>query len=296
MDKTSGKSGRHNLTGYLMMGPFILSFLLFTAYPLYFSLKLVFFKWNMGSAMEFAGIRYISQLIGDVTFWHALRNTAYFVLINVPLQIVVALLLAVMLNEKIFFRTFFRASYFFPVIISGAVTTLLWLWLLNKDVGIVNQMLHQCLGIPKIAWLSSEYLVIPSIALHATWKNVGFTVVILLAGLQSIPRSIYEAAELDGVTSLQKFFRITLPLLNPSIVMVLLLTTMGAFSLFIEPLVMTGNGGPGDASLSLYLYIYNKAFSFMRMNYASTLGFAVAIIVFVIVLIQKKVIEKEPYF
>ncbi len=124
---------------------------------------------------------------------------------------------------------------------------------------------------------------------------MGLTVIILLAGLQNIPRTVYEAAELDGVTPWQSFWKITLPLLNPTFVMVVMLSTMGAFSLFVEPLVMTNYGGPGDASMSLFLYIYKKL-SFWDMNYASVLGLTTALVILVIVMLQKKFLEKEPYY
>ncbi|MDQ7826960.1 MAG: sugar ABC transporter permease [Candidatus Eremiobacteraeota bacterium] len=283
------------LKGYLFAAPFLLYFALFTAWPLYYCIKLVFFQFNLGGEMPFVGLKYVARMCGDEVFFHAWRNTLAFVLINVPLQVGIALLLAVALNSRIAGKAFFRAAYFFPVIISGAVTTILWLYLLNKDSGIINQILGRLFGMAPIGWLTSESLAIFSLAVHATWKNVGFTVIILLAGLQSIPRSVYEAAELDGVTPWESFWRITLPLLNPTFVMVVMLSTMGAFSLFVEPLVMTNFGGPGDASMSLFLYIYKK-FSFWDMNYASVLGLTTALVILAVVVLQKKFLEKEPYF
>lgn len=286
---------KENIRAYLFCLPYILAFSVFTAYPIFFCIKLVFYKWNMGAPMQFAGTSYIVKMIHDEVFFRAFINTIEFVLINVPLQIAIALLLAVALNQKITGRTFFRASYFFPVIISGAVTTILWTYLLNKDSGILNQILGFLFHIKPIAWLSNEYLAIPSIALHATWKNVGLSTIIVLAGLQNIPRSIYEAAELDGVNTWQCFWKITFPLLNPIFVLVLMLSTMGAFSLFVEPLVMTNFGGPGVSSMSLYLYIYKK-FTFWDMSYASVLGITTALIILAIVILQKKFLEREPYF
>jgi multiple sugar transport system permease protein len=283
------------LTGMAFVLPFIIIFLIFTAWPLIFCIKLCFYQFNLGGESHFVGGRYIARMLHDEVFFHSWRNTLEFVIINVPLQVALALLLALGLNRDIKGRAFFRAAYFFPVIISGAVTTILWLYLLNKDSGIVNQILVRIFHGAPIGWLTSEKLAVPSLAVHATWKNVGLTIIILLAGLQNIPRSVYEAAELDGAPSWQVFWKITLPLLNPTFVMVVMLSTMGAFSLFVEPLVMTNFGGPGDASMSLFLYIYKK-FSFWDMNYASVLGLTTALVILAVVMLQKKFLEREPYF
>jgi len=293
--KRSTLKGKDTLKGYLFVTPFLISFAVFTLWPLLYCIKLVFFQFNLGGEMPYIGGKYIIKMFHDEIFLHSWRNTIEFVAINVPLQVGLALILAVALNQKIMGRAFFRAAYFFPVIISGAVTTILWLYLLNRDSGIVNQILYAAFRIPPVGWLTSEHIALPSLAVHATWKNVGLTIIILLAGLQNIPRSVYEAAEMDGVTPWQAFWKITLPLLNPTFVMVIMLSTMGAFSLFVEPLVMTSYGGPGDASMSLFLYIYKK-FSFWNMNYASVLGLTTALVILAVIMLQKKFLEKEPYY
>lgn len=289
------QSKNEAINGYIFVLPFLIVFLLFTAWPILYCLKLSFFGFSPSGQMPFAGTKYLVRMAHDEVFLHAWRNTILFVLINVPLQVALALLLALALNAGITGRTFFRAAYFFPVIISGAVTTILWKYLLNTNSGIINQILGALFHMKPLPWLTSEWFVVPSLAFHATWKNVGLTIIILLAGLQNIPRSVYEAAELDGVTPWQRFYRITLPLLNPTFVLVVMLSTMGAFSLFVEPLVMSNFGGPGDASMSLFLYIYKK-FSFWDMSYASVLGLFTALVIFIVVLLQKKFLEKEPYF
>ncbi|MBI2267366.1 MAG: sugar ABC transporter permease [Armatimonadetes bacterium] len=283
---------REELKGVLYCLPFLLSFLVFTVWPLLYCLHLVFYRWNLGGAPHFVGLKYIFRMFQDETYLHAWQNTLGFVFLNVPLQIVLGLCLAVALNKKIKAREWFRGCYFFPVIISGSVTTILWLYLLNQEQGLVNQFLSGFLHLPRVPWLTGESFVIASLALHATWKNLGLTVVLLLAGLQSIPGSIYEAAELDGARGWLRFWKITLPLLNPAFVMVVLLCTMGAFSLFVEPLVMTNFGGPGDASMSLYLYIYKK-FAFWDMSYAATLGLATAAGVLLVVRLQKRLLEQD---
>lgn len=278
-------------TGYLMSLPYILYFLLFVGFPLVFSFILIFHKWNVITPMEWVGLRNFIRLFQDKLFFQSILNTLKFLIIHIPLQIVVALLLAVLLNQKIKARGFFRAVYFLPVIVSGVVITLLWRQLYAFDSGLLNTLLTK-IGISRIPWITDPNWAMPSIAIMATWKNVGLYVVLFLVGLQGIPRYLYEAAEIDGASQRQQFFYITLPALNSTIVLVIILSTIGGFSLFIEPFVMTG-GGPVNSTLSAMLYIYNQAFYFGHMGYAATLGFFFAVIVLFVILIQKKFVERK---
>ncbi|MGC9512633.1 MAG: carbohydrate ABC transporter permease [Fidelibacterota bacterium] len=278
-------------TGYLMSLPYILYFLLFVGFPLVFSFILIFHKWNVITPMEWVGLRNFIRLFQDKLFFQSILNTLKFLVIHIPLQIVVALLLAILLNQKIKARGFFRAVYFLPVIVSGVVITLLWRQLYAYDSGLLNILLTK-LGLPRIPWITHPDWAMPSIAIMATWKNVGLYIVLFLVGLQGIPRYLYEAAEIDGARPIQQFFFITLPALNSTIVLVIILSTIGGFSLFIEPFVMTG-GGPVNSTLSAMLYIYNQAFYFGHMGYAATLGFFFAVIVLLVVLIQKKLVEQK---
>jgi ABC-type sugar transport system permease subunit len=241
--------------------------------------------------MEWTGLRNFERLFHDVLFFRAIRNTLLFLAIHIPLQIIVALILAVFLNQRIHLRGFFRAIYFLPVVVSGVVITILWQQLYSYETGLLNLLLTK-LGFSKVPWINSPNWAMPSIAIMATWKNVGLYIVLFLVGLQSIPQYLYEAADIDGARSLQKFFHITLPALNSTMVLVVILSTIGGFSLFIEPFVMTG-GGPMNSTLSAMLYIYNQAFYFGHMGYAATLGFFFALIIFTVVLLQRKFIERK---
>jgi len=277
--------------GYLMSLPYIQYFLLFVGFPLVFSFILIFHKWNVITPMEWVGLRNFIRLFQDRLFFQSILNTLKFLVIHIPLQIIVALLLAVLLNQKIKARGFFRAVYFLPVIVSGVVITLLWRQLYAYDSGLLNILLTK-MGLSRIPWITHPDWAMPSIAIMATWKNVGLYIVLFLVGLQGIPRYLYEAAEIDGARPIQQFFFITLPALNSTIVLVIILSTIGGFSLFIEPFVMTG-GGPVNSTLSAMLYIYNQAFYFGHMGYAATLGFFFAVIVLLVVLIQKKLVEQK---
>jgi multiple sugar transport system permease protein len=178
-----------------------------------------------------------------------------------------------------------------PVVVSGVVVTILWQQMYATETGLINLLL-QVVGLPKIGWLTDRRYAMPAIAIMATWKNVGLYVVLFLVGLQAIPTELYEAAELDGANAWKKFRLITVPMLNPTIMLVLLLSTIGGFSLFIEPYVMTG-GGPANSTLSGILYLYKQAFFFSKMGYATTIGFFWAMIIFAVVLLQRRFVETE---
>jgi len=280
-----------SLMGYLMSAPYIIYFLIFSAFPIFFSFFLIFHRWNIVGPMKWVGLANFNMMFSDPLFWTSIYNTIIFLLIHIPLQVVVALVLAEVLNQKIKARAFFRAAFFMPVVVSGVVVTILWKQLYSTDTGLLNNLL-MAIGFGKVEWLTSTAMAMPSIALMATWKNVGLYMILFLAGLQSVPAYMYEAADIDGATTLQKFRYITIPAINPVIIMVLILSTIGGFSLFIEPYVMTG-GGPLNSTLSTVLYIYRQGFSFYKMGYAATLGFMLAAIIFVVVLIQRKFIEQD---
>ena len=291
MKNMMAKIRGEGFAGYVMSLPYILYFCLFIAFPIGFSFVLMFHKWNIITPMEFVGLRNFIRLFQDAQFFKAILNTLTFLVIHIPLQIIVALLLALGLNQKIHFRGFFRSLYFLPVIVSGVVITILWRQLFGYETGLLNMLLLK-IGADKVPWINDPALAMPSIAIMATWKNVGLYVILFLVGLQNIPRFLYEAAELDGAGPFQKFRHITIPARNKTMGLVITLSTIGGFSLFIEPFVMTG-GGPMNSTLSAMLYIYNQAFYFGHMGYSATLGIFFAGIVLIVILIQKKIVERE---
>jgi multiple sugar transport system permease protein len=280
-----------NFTGYLMISPYLIHFVIFIAFPVLFSLFLMFHRWNIISPMEFIGLKNFYRLIHDYYFWRSIINTLIFLLIHVPLQIITALFFAELLNQKIRLKGFFRAAFFLPVVVSGVVVTMLWEQLYGFDTGLLNRILVN-VGLNKIGWLISPQMAMPSIAIMATWKNVGLYIILFLVGLQSVPAHYYEAADLEGASHWQKFRYITLPSINPTIFMVVILSTIGGFSLFIEPYIMTG-GGPLNSTLSAVLYIYKQGFFYYHMGYAATLGFFFALIILLVVFLQKRFIERE---
>jgi multiple sugar transport system permease protein len=276
---------------YLIVSPYIIHFMLFVLFPVVFSIILTFHKWNIISPMKYSGLGNYIQLINDKTFFKSMGNTLIFLVIHIPLQIIVALFLAQILNQKIRLKGVFRGAFFLPVIVSGVVVTILWQQLYGFDTGLLNRILTS-VKLSKVGWLIDPDVAMPAIALMATWKNVGLYIILFLVGLQTVPTQYYEAADLEGAGQLQKFFRITLPMINPTIFMVVILSTIGGFSLFIEPYIMTG-GGPLNSTLSAVLYIYKQGFFYYHMGYAATLGLFFALIILAVVVVQKKFIETD---
>jgi multiple sugar transport system permease protein len=275
-------------SGWMLSAPYSAFLLAFALYPIVFAIVLVFLHWDLVTAPTFAGADNVRLLATDTRFWRAVGNTFIFLAIHVPLQIATALALALALNRKLAGRGFWRAAFFLPVVISGAVVAILWSNLYANDVGLINRLLIKLGGSP-VPWLTDPRTAMPAIAVMVTWKNVGFYVIIYLAGLQYIPKSCQEAIELEGASSWQRFRYLTLPSLLPQTILVVTLSTINGFQLFIEPYVMTG-GGPLRRTYSVVLYLYNNAFSYQKMGYAATIGVALALIIGAVVYAQRRVI------
>lgn len=279
------------LVPYLITAPYLLHLLTFILFPVVFSFVLTFHKWNIIAPMEFIGLDNFKRLFQDRLFWKSLLNTFQFLLLHIPLQIATALALAYLLQRKLLFSAFFRASFFLPVVISGVVVTMLWQQLFGLETGLLNRLLTS-LGFDRVSWLSDPGVAMYSIAIMATWKNVGLYVILFLVGLQAVPRSHYEAAEVEGASDWQQFRHITLPAISPTMFLVVVLSTIGGFSLFIEPYIMT-DGGPLNSTLSAMLYIYKQAFGYYHMGYSATLGLFFALLIMAVVAVQKYALDRD---
>ena len=280
-----------SISSYVLVSPYVIYFLVFVLFPISFSLFLTFHDWNIIGPMKPVGLANYTKLFQDHYFLKSIRNTLVFLLLHIPLQLMVALGLAVVLNEKLWFRGFFRSAFFMPVVVSGVVITIMWQQLYGYELGTVNILLQK-IGISKIGWLIDAKWAMPAIAIMATWKNVGLYIILFLVGLQSVPKSLYEAASIEGASKWQQFKWITIPAINPTIFMVVILSTIGGFSLFIEPYVMTG-GGPLNSTLSTVLYMYKQGFFYYHMGYAATLGLIFALLILFVVFLQRTFIEKN---
>lgn len=276
--------------GWLMAAPYAVFLLVFALSPIGFAIALVFMRWDLVAPPAFAGLDNVRLLAGDARFWGAIGNTFVFLAVHLPLQVAAALGLAIALDRPMRLRAFWRAAFFLPVVISGAVVAILWNALYATDGGLINGLLARA-GIGAVPWLTSPSLAMPAIAVMATWKNVGFYVVIYLAGLQYVPRSCQEAIALEGASRWQTFRYLTLPSLLPQTVLVVTLSTINGFQLFIEPYVMTG-GGPLRRTFSAVLYMYVNAFSYQKMGYAATIGVALACIIGLVVAVQRRLLGR----
>ncbi len=291
----AGRFWRRNATGWAMMLPYIIYFCLFTAFPVGFAIYLSFHRWNNLFAPPiphgFANYRY---LFGDASFWNALRVTVIFAVVFVVITVPVALVLAVGLNQAIRGRAFFRVAFFMPYITPAVVESIIFLWMYQTQNGILNNLLG-LIGVPPVPWLTNTALAMPSISFMVVWKQAGYFTVIFLAALQGIPRQLYEAAEVDGASSWALFRRITIPLLAPAMLLVVVFATLTGFGIFTEPYILT-QGGPGTSTQTVTFYIYKWAFEYSTFGYAATLGVVFAVIVFIVVVIQRRILEREPYF
>ena len=288
---------RENLIGWGFALPFVVIFVLFMAGPIVASLLLAFTSFGLADlrnplGASFVGLDNFVKLLSDQKFVAGILNTAYFVVVGVPLTLVLGLAAALSLNRGISrFRTLFRVGYYLPVVTSIVAIAVVWRFVLNPDQGLVNAVL-QSLGIRGPDWLADPVLAMPSIIAMATWRNLGFAMVIFLAGLQTIPATLYEAASIDGAGRWQAFRHVTVPMLRPTILFMTVITTIGYLQLFEEPFVMTG-GGPLDKTLSISMYMYQQGFTFFHQGYAAAIAWVLFLIVAVVAFIQFRVLKTE---
>jgi multiple sugar transport system permease protein len=267
--------------------PNLLGFLVLTVIPIVGSFGLSFFDWKLLDTPSAAGLRNYADLIKDDLFWKALINTAYFVFAKVPVTVVLSLLLAVILNKKIHGVTFFRVVTFLPVVCSSVSVALIWQPLLDTSMGLVNRLIGLA-GAAPVPWLTSIEWAMPSVVLVAVWKELGYFMVIFLAGLQTIPSVYYEAGKIDGASAFREFLHITVPLISPTTFFIVVTSIIASFQVFDITTVLT-QGGPGNATNTLVMYIYQAGFKFFRMGYASAIAYMLFAIVFVFTLFQSRV-------
>ena len=293
----SRRPWRDDLVGWAFAAPFVILFGIFLAFPILASFVLSFTSFGLkdlanpvGSTV--VGLKNYVDLFSDPVFWTALFNTFYFVIVGVPLTLVFGLLIATALNRGVSrFRTVFRVGYYLPVITSIVAIAVVWRFLLDPDVGLINMALGG-LGINGPAWLADPVLAMPSIIAMAVWRNLGFAMIVFLAGLQAIPAMLYEAAAIDGAGRWQGFRYVTLPMLRPTILFMTVITTIGYLQLFEEPFVMTG-GGPLNKTLSITMYMYQQGFTFFHQGFASSIAYVLFVIVAFVAFLQFKFLRSD---
>jgi ABC-type sugar transport system permease subunit len=293
----SRRPWRDDLVGWAFAAPFVILFFVFLAFPILASFLLSFTSFGLRDianpvGTSVVGIKNYVDLFADPKFWKALFNTFYFVVVGVPVTLAIGLLIATALSRGVTrFRTAFRVGYYLPVITSIVAIAVVWRFLLNPDAGLINMLLGG-LGIKGPAWLADPVFAMPSIIAMAVWRNLGFAMVVFLAGLQTIPATLYEAASIDGAGRWQAFRYVTIPMLRPTILFMTVITTIGYLQLFEEPFVMT-LGGPLDSTLSITMYMYQQGFTFFHQGYASAIAYVLFVIVALIAFLQFKFLRSD---
>jgi ABC-type sugar transport system permease subunit len=290
---------RANIAGWGMSAPFTAILAVFLLLPILASLALSFTSFSIGNiqdwtSAEFIGLDNYTKLFGDDTFVRSLRNTAYFVLVGMPCTIVIGLLLAVALNQGIGrLRALFRVGFYLPVVTSIVAIAVVWRYMLDPDVGILNAALAQ-VGITGPDWLGNPNTTMPSIIALGVWRNIGNAMVIFLAALQTVDPHLYEAARVDGAKGRQLFRHVTVPMLRPAILFVTVITTIGYLQVFEEPFVMTGpTGGPDQSGLTTSLFVYQQGFRFFNLGYASAAAYALFVFIAVLAIVQFRVLRTK---
>jgi multiple sugar transport system permease protein len=284
---------REAIMGYLFLMPWLLGFLIFLVGPMVASLYLSFTTYKVIRPPEWIGLANYVRMFGDDLFYHSLSVTARYTVFSIPLGIVTALCVAVLLNRQIVFLGFFRTIFYLPSIISGVAVAIVFAWIFNFHFGVLNYLLS-LVSIPGPNWLGSPHWALWAFVLMSLW-GVGGNIVIFLAALQGVPRSLYEAAEIDGAGSWHRFWHITLPLISPAILFVMIMGVIGSFQTFTQSYVLTG-GGPANSTLFYLLYLYKNAFTWFEMGYASALAWLLFAIILICTLLLLRSSSRWVYY
>lgn len=286
---------REAVDGYVFASPWIVGFLVFVAIPFVSSFALSFTEYRIGGQISFIGLANYQQLFTqDPLFWIALYNTLYYVIFSVSLGVVGSLLMALLMNNRVRGIVFFRTSVYVPSVVSGVALSFLWLFILDPSIGLVNLALRS-LGITAPLWLQSEVWAKPALVLMHLSTVGGATMVIFLAGLQGVPQSLYEAAEIDGAGRLTRFWHVTLPMISPVMLFNVVVGIINGFQIFTQAYVMT-QGGPNNATLFYVLHLYNTAFYWGHMGLGSALAWVLFTIILVFTLMQLRLADQWVYY
>lgn len=275
-NKPSAMARREAVVGFIFISPWLLGFIVFLAGPILVSLYLSFTTYKPGLTPTFIGLANYTRMFGDALFYQSLRVTSIYTLLSVPVSLVTALVLAVLLNQKVPGQRLFRTIFYLPSLISGVAVAIVFAWIFNARYGIVNYLLS-IVGIAGPNWLGDPTYTLPAFVLMSLW-GVGGTTVIFIAALQGVPVALYEAAELDGANNWQRFWNVTIPLISPVILFALVTGVIATFQTFATSYILT-QGGPSNASLFYLLYLYRNAFSWFEMGYASALAWVLFLII-----------------
>jgi multiple sugar transport system permease protein len=267
----------------LFIAPALVGFLVFLIWPAVRGIYLSFTKFNLLTPPQFNGLDNYVRMVHDPVFWNALKVTVYYVMVNIAVQTALALVIAVMM-QRLTRRTWLRGVVLTPYLVSNVVAAMVFLWILDYQLGIGNRVIA-LIGLDRVPFLADSAWVIPTIALINVWRHVGYTALLIFAGLQTIPETMYEAGRVDGASEITMFRRITVPLLRPILGLVLIITVVGSFQVF-DTVAITTRGGPVDSSRVLQYYIYDMAFGRFQFGYASAMSVALLVVLVIITFVQ----------
>lgn len=287
--KMSKAAFLENCWGLCFVLPPFAGFLIFMAFPIVFAFVASLTTWNGITSMadSFVGLKNYIRILTDARFWKVLFNTVIY-MIGIPIGMILSLLIAVGMNRKIRGIRILRTLYYIPVISSLVAVAILWMWVFNYDYGLLNRIIITLTGLHGPNWLGDEFWVKVSMIIFMVWKGLGTSIILYLAGLQSIPRDYYEAARIDGASAWQIFCHITIPLISPVTFYLLIMGLIGGFQVFVEVLVMVPNGGLNYSAATIVFYMYQKAFGQRQMGYASAMAFILAVIIFIVTAVNFK--------
>ncbi|WP_106505635.1 carbohydrate ABC transporter permease [Brachybacterium timonense] len=270
--------------GSIFIAPPVLGFALFALAPLLYSFYAAFTHWNGLSAPLFSGLTNFERMIGDELFWTALGNTV-FLMLGIPIGLFISLLLALALNRPLPGRAVFRVLYYLPGVSSVAAISILWQWALNGDFGFINQLLS-IVGIDGPNWLNEKAWVKPALIIMGVWKGIGFSTLLYLAALQSVPRNLLEAAQLDGAGTIDRFRHVTVPMLRPVTFFLVVTGIIGGAQMFAEINIMTPTGGPEFGSATIVWYIWREGFQNLQLGYATAMSLVLGLMIFLVTAFQ----------
>jgi len=291
-------SRRRALWGLALVAPNTLGLLFFFGIPVVLSFVTAFHEWNGIKPPIFNGLENFQTLLNDPKFWQALGNTLKLVLITVPIGTLLSLSIAILLNQRLHGRSFFRTLYFLPVVTSTVAASIVWAWIFQAHYGLLNNLLAG-FGLLDLNWLTRPDLVLIPIAVVTIWQRVGFYMILFLAGLQNVPRSLYEAALIDGATRWQRFRYITVPMLSPTTFLIVVLSVIGSFQIFDQVFIMTARtaaGGVGGSATTLSYYLYQKGFVGGEFGYASAIGLAMFAMMLAVTIFQLRLQRRWVYY
>ncbi len=280
---------KHDAKAWIFILPAILGMLIFIIIPVICSFGLSFFKWNLLTSPEFVGLYNYQELFNEELFYKILLNTVVFAISTSVFGVIIPLILAVILNNKIRGSEFYKTAYFLPFITPMIVIGIVWQWIFDPNIGLLNQVLHL-----HINWLYDTHFAMPALIAVSVWKLIGYNMIIFLSSLSAMDQSLFEAAKIDGANSVQTFLNVTVPLLSPTIFFVVIITAISSFQVFDLVWLMT-QGGPFDSTNVLVYAIYKNAFEYFNAGKASAIAYVLFVIILVLTLIQWNLRKKIVY-